>query len=193
MSESAHRESPKHLHSHTLLRCLSSSPSLFPFPSYWTTLPPCTPQSLCAYNSKSLPPNCLHFLCGLISAFLTVNVQQVKQPHNRSGPLSLIMASVYYRFHAPPHHQTIFPHRKTHKTHACAFLRTQMYKHINIHVLVIQPNDLCAHALIRVCSYSNAGLSVGASRIVIQISITWADYEWKEKQLKASFMLLERL
>lgn len=40
-------------------------------------------------------------------------------------------------------------------------------------------------------SYSNAGLSVGASRIVVQISITWADYEWKEKQLKASFMLLE--
>lgn len=43
--------------------------------------------------------------------YLTVSHNKtVKQPHNRSRALSVIIASVYCRFHAPPHHEPIFPH-----------------------------------------------------------------------------------
>ena len=114
MSESVHRESPKHLHSHTPLA------ARLPFSlrlTSDTTLHP--PLSLCLQSQL--------FLCCLIFAFLTVNVQQVKQPHNRSGVLSLIKASVYHRFHAPPHHQPTFPHRNT-----CTCMRAHIFTHIDV-------------------------------------------------------------
>lgn len=160
---------PKHLHSHTPLAACLPLPNLL-FPSPCQTPPPCTLRSLCAsspnYFSKlpSLSPS-------LISGFLTVNVQ-VKQPRHRSGALSLIMASVYYHFHAPSH-QPIFPHKPY--THASTHLCTQMHKYTYIHVLITQLNDVCAHALIT-CSYAHAGLIVGVSWL-LQISITWADCE----------------
>lgn len=52
---------------------------------------------------------------------------KVKQPRNRSGPLSLIMASVYYPFHALP----IFPHGEAHLrmyVHIYAPTRTVYYE-----------------------------------------------------------------
>lgn len=69
----------------------------------------------------------------------------VKQPHNRSGALSLIMASVYYCFHAPPHHQPIFPH-----VHACM----RIFKHINEQAHIQNTAKRCMFT----CIYKNMQL-----------------------------------
>lgn len=53
----------------------------------------------------SITPICHDFICSLFSGFLTV-----KHSHKRRRALSGIMVSVYCRFHAPPHHEPIFPH-----------------------------------------------------------------------------------
>lgn len=163
MSESVHRESLNtSIPTPLWLPVFLSLPHSFLF-NNTTTLRPTI--SLCL-EILTVSPNCLHFLDGLISGFLTV-----KQPHNRSGALSLIMASVYCRFHAPPHQQPIFPHMRA---CMCIFKHTE---HTYIHMLITHLNDVCAHAFIRACSYSHAGLIVGASRRVAQILITCADYE----------------
>lgn len=120
MSESVRRESLNtSIPTPLWLPAFPPSNSLFPFPSQQHHLAPCV---LFVPPIPIISPNRRHFSPFLISGFLTVNAQQVKQPHNRSGALSLIMASVYYRSHALPHHQPIFPHRKTHiHMHPCIY------------------------------------------------------------------------
>lgn len=105
---------PKHLHSHTTLEPSLPHPHsqqhhhLVPPDLFWPPIP----------NSFSKLP--------LLSPWPYLwfsHSKTVKQPHNRSGALSLIMDYVYYRFHAPPHRQPIFPH-----IHACM----RIFKRIDV-------------------------------------------------------------
>lgn len=68
--------------------CLSSSP---PFLSF--SAPCCAPSS---WTSPQIATT-------LSAAF----------SHNWSGALSVVVVSVYCRFHAPPHHEPVFPHTRT--------------------------------------------------------------------------------
>ena len=124
---------PKHLHSHNTLA--ASRPHV---PSLSSTPPtlPCAPPGLYGCPVSALTPNSPYVLPALS---LVSHSKTVKQPHNGSGALSLIMTSVYYRLHAPPHRQPIFPHG-----HACVCI----FKQIDAQ-LVVQPHDVCAHASCR--------------------------------------------
>lgn len=83
----------EHLHSHS-----TPAPSLSFLPLH-PPAPRLNPEYFPNLPRLSLRP----YLC-------VSHSKTVKRPPNRSGTLSVIMASVYCRFHAPPHHEPIFPH-----------------------------------------------------------------------------------
>lgn len=117
--------------------------ALCPFP--FSNANPRPNPSCSQYFQWFLPRYCLWFLLVLIFAFLTVNVQQGKQPHNQSRGLSPIVPSVYCRFHAPPHQQPIFPGKHTH---------THTQRNAYAYVLTAQLNG------VNTCSQTHKGLSV---------------------------------
>lgn len=80
--------------------CLSSSPPVLSF-----SAPYCAPSSWTS-------PQIVTTLSAVFS-------------HNWSGALSVVVVSVYSRFHAPPHHEPVFPHTRTcvcifKRTHTCS-------------------------------------------------------------------------
>lgn len=138
------------------------------------------PQHSCSLSSFPTPPpprlNPEYFpnlpRLSLRPYLCVSHSKTVKQPPNRSWTLSVIMASVYCRFHAPPHHEPIFPH-------ICACVC--ICEHTDVCDMLMMQPKCCMRTFPLWECVIRVHLFRGRDLRQTDRSIAWADHEWKGK------------